>query len=158
MNIQLRKAKIEDYEALCDIYWELDTLHIENHPELFVKPKDYPRAKKYIAEIIQDQDQALIVATKDSMIVGFVESHVLKSSSFPVFKKREWVQINSLVVKKEYQGNQIGSLLLQEVSKWTKGKNINRIELDVYTFNQKALEFYLKNGFKEISKQLYLEL
>ncbi len=129
----------------------------ENHPELFAKPHDYARAREYISEIIGSQDQALRVATKDSMVVGFAECHILKSSSFPVFKKREWVQLDSIVVKKEYQENCVGTLLLEEVRKWAKSKNINRIGLNVYTFNKNAIEFYLKNGFKELSKKLYLE-
>lgn len=157
MNIRVREATINDYEALCEIYSELDTLHRENHPELFKKPDDYARAREYIDEIIEGQDRALFVAIMDSIVVGFAECYILKSSSFPVIKKREWVQLDGIAVRKEFQKNRIGSLLLKKVVEWAESRDINRIELKVYSFNRNAVEFYLKQGFKELSKTLYFE-
>ena len=158
MNIRIREASIDDYEALCIIYEELDEYHRVNHPELFVKPDDTPRAKEYLSEIINDNTKTIFVAEAQSKVVGFAECYILKSSSFPVIKKREWVQLDNIAVKREYQNAHIGSLLLNEVFKWTKSKEINRIELKVYTFNSNAASFYSSKGFKDINKTMYLDL
>lgn len=157
MNVLVREATLDDYEALCEIYSELDTLHRENHPELFIKPDDYARAREYIDEMIKGRDRALFVAIMDAIVVGFAECYILESSSFPVIKKREWVQLDGIAVKKEYHKNRIGSLLFQKVVQWAESRDINRIELKVYSFNRNAVEFYLKQGFKELNKTLYFE-
>lgn len=158
MEIIIREALIEDYEGLCKVYVELDEHHRLSHPELFVKPADFARAKEYISEIIDDHDKAIFVALVESKIIGFAECNILKSSNFPVFKKREWIQLDSIVVKKDHQNCKIASLLLTKVKDWAKFKGINRIELKVYSFNRSAIEFYNQKGFKELNKTMYLNL
>lgn len=158
MNIKVREAIINDYEGLCEIYRELDELHRLNHPELFVKPDDYARAKEYVSEIINDNDKALFVAEADAKVIGFAECYILKSSSFPVIKKREWIQLDNIAVNSDYQNCHIGSLLLEKVIEWAKFKEVSRIELKVYSFNRNAIEFYTKKGFKDLNKTMYLNL
>jgi len=158
MNIKIREANINDYEDLCKVYSELDELHRLNHPELFIKPNEYARAKEYISGIINDNDKALFVAEVESKIVGFAECYILRSSNFPVIKKREWVQLDNIAVNKHYQNYHIGSLLLEKVIEWARFKEISRIELKVYSFNQNAIEFYSRKGFRDLNKTMYLNL
>ncbi|WP_088228921.1 GNAT family N-acetyltransferase [Desulfosporosinus sp. FKB] len=158
MDIKIREAEINDYEDLCEIYVELDEQHRLNHPELFKKPEDYGRAKEYISEIINDGNKTLFVAVVDSIVVAFAECCIQKSTDFPVIKKREWVQLDGIAVKKEYQNYQIGSLLLSKVIGWAKSKKIVRVELKVYSFNNSADKFYSRKGFKDLSKVMYLDL
>jgi diamine N-acetyltransferase len=158
MEISIRKATISDYEDLCIIYTELDELHRSNHPELFIKPDDYSRAKEYITEIINDDSKVIFVAEADAKVVGFAECCIMKSSNFPVLKKREWVQLDSIAVKRNYQNYHIGSLFLKEVIEWSKSKEVNRIELKVYSFNKGAVEFYTKKGFQDLNKTMFLNL
>lgn len=158
MEIEIREAVISDYESLCEIYAELDEYHRLRHPELFIKPDDYARAKEYISEAVNDSNKALFVAVVDSKVVALAESYIQKSSSFPVIKKREWVQLDNIAVKREYQNCHIGSLLLKRVVEWTKSKQIDRIELKVYSFNNGAIEFYSGKGFKDLNKTMYLNL
>ena len=158
MNITIRDASINDYDDLCIIYEELDEYHRVNYPELFVKPDDIPRAKEYISEIINDNTKAIFVAEAELKVVGFAECYILKSSSFPVIKKRKWVQLDNIAVSRDYQNSHIGSLLLNKVVDWTKSKEINRIELKVYSFNTNANSFYLNKGFIDLNKTMYLDL
>lgn len=158
MNIIVREVAINDYKDLCEIYEELDELHRLNHPELFIKSNDYPRAREYISEIIGNSDKALFVADIDSKVVGLAECYIQKSSNFPVIKKREWIQLDNIAVKEEYQNQHIGSLLLAKVVEWAKSKQIDRIELRAYLFNKNAIEFYSGKGFEDLNKTMYLNL
>lgn len=158
MNIKIREANINDYEGLCEIYAELDTFHRLNHPELFVKPEDYSGIRGRISEIIADNDKALFVATAEAEVVGFAECYVQKSADFPAVKRREWIQLDGIAVKEGYQNYHIGSLLLEKIVEWAKGKGMERIELKVYSFNKNAIEFYLRKGFMDLNRTMYLNL
>jgi ribosomal protein S18 acetylase RimI-like enzyme len=116
------------------------------------------RHEEYIEEILNDSNQGLFVAEVDSNIIGLAECYIQKSSEFPVVRKREWVQLDNIAVKKEYKRRNIGSLLLKKVIEWAKSKNVSRIELKVYSFNSNAVEFYSRNDFKDLSKTMYMEL
>lgn len=158
MEIKIREAVINDYESLCEIYAELDKHHRLNHPELFIEPDDYARAKEYVLETINDNNKAIFVADIGSKVVGFAECYIQESSNFPVNKKRRWVQLDNISVVREYQNHQLGSLLLKKVIEWAKIKEISRIELKVYSFNKNAIEFYLAKKFKDLNKTMYLDL
>lgn len=158
MDITIREAVIDDYESLCEIYAELDTHHRVNHPELFIKPDDYARAKEYVLETINDNNKEIFVADVDSRVVGFAECYIQESSNFPVNKKRRWVQLDSISVISDYQNNHLGSLLLKKVIEWAKIKQISRIELKVYSFNKNAIEFYSGKKFNDLNKTMYLDL
>lgn len=158
MDIKIREAIANDYEELCGIYSELDEYHRLNHPELFIKPVDCSRAIEYISETINDNNKVIFVAEIETKIIGFAECYILKSSNFPVIKKREWIQLDNIAVKKDYQNCNIGSLLLEKVLEWAKIKKVNRIELKVYSFNINAIEFYSGKGFKDLNRIMYLNL
>ncbi|MGL4538392.1 MAG: GNAT family N-acetyltransferase [Cetobacterium sp.] len=155
--IDIRKACIEDYTSLCSVYDELDSLHLQNHPELFKKPLISSRDESDIKNIIEDPNRELFVAEYNSEIIGFTECFIATSIVHPVIKERKWIQLDNIAVKSKYQNKKVGNLLLKKVKEWAKEKNINRIELTVYSFNANTISFYGKNGFNEISKKMYLD-
>lgn len=155
--INIRKARIEDYFSLCSVYDELDSLHLQNHPELFKKPLISSRDESDIKNIIEDSNRELFVAEYNFEIIGFTECFIATSIDHPVIKERKWVQLDNIAVKSEYQNKKVGNLLLEKVKEWAKEKNINRIELTVYSFNTNTISFYEKKGFNEISKKMYLD-
>lgn len=65
MDIKIREVGINDHEDLCKIYAELDECHRLNHPELFIRPDGYERAKEYISEIILILSSAFLSGNKD---------------------------------------------------------------------------------------------
>jgi len=42
------------------------------------------------------------------------------------------------------------------VIEWAKSKEIDRVELKVYSFNRNAIKFYSGKGFKELNRMMYL--
>lgn len=157
-NIEIRKAILDDYAELCKIYTELDEYHRVNHPELFVKPVGFARGKRYIADKIADNNQAIFVAELDNKIVGLAECYILKSPGFPIIRRRKWVHLDNIAVLRDYQECHIGSYLLEKVIQWAEFKGIKRVELKVYSFNKNAIGFYSSKGFRELSKMMYLDL
>ena len=48
MEISVRKATIDDYNAMCELFDEIDqTLHRDNLPHLFRKPGGAARERDY---------------------------------------------------------------------------------------------------------------
>jgi diamine N-acetyltransferase len=157
MDIMIRKARITDFQQMIGIYIELDEIHRLEYPELFIEPEGEARPLDYIQKQIDDEDKFLVVAEIANHIIGFAECVVMESSTFPVIKKRKWVELNSLVVLKAYQGKGIGKRLLDRIVKWSSEKGIYRIELKVFTFNSSAKEFYTKEGFFDLYNRMYIE-
>ena len=69
------------------------------------------------------------------------------------FNSEEEAQIRSMAVIDEYQGNGIGSLLIDHLEKIALEKKIKRITLDS---RENAVQFYIRNGYKVIEPSYLL--
>ena len=49
-------------------------------------------------------------------------------------------------------------MLFDSILDWTKDKKINRIEVNVYEFNNSAIKFYENLGFRNFNRIMYLEV
>ena len=87
--------------------------------------------------------QGFIVAEQNHKIIGFLIGIKLKTDK---------TKILMISVEPTYQRQKIGESLLKEFIKITTKENIEIIELEVRTDNNKAIKFYEKNGFKIIEK------
>ena len=61
------------------------------------------------------------------------------------------IEIDYIIVGIQYRNLGIGTKLLNFVE--NKHKDINNITLEVRESNKEAISFYLKNGFKEVTKR-----
>ena len=77
----------------------------------------------------------------DNQVVGFIDYSVIY----------ERIEINYIYVLDSYQRRGIATELLNDVIKTTN--DILNITLEVNVNNQKAINFYQKNGFKIASKR-----
>jgi len=82
--------------------------------------------------------QGFIVAEKHHKIIGFIVG---------VIVSQENAKILMLSISESQRRNKIGSELLDQFIKETTLKNIKKIELEVKTDNDKAINFYQKHGF-----------
>ena len=78
------------------------------------------------------------VATINNEVVGYIGRYEYIGE----------VEILNFVVDEDYQRQGIGQMLFDKVL--NEIKEINKITLEVRRSNQKAINFYYKNGFKEI--------
>jgi len=67
--------------------------------------------------------------------------------------------ISSVIVSKEYQGKGISKILLKTAIDTATLRNFQKIKLEVYRSNTKAIKLYKKLGFKESNKDfIFMEL
>ncbi|UUV19011.1 GNAT family N-acetyltransferase [Fusobacteria bacterium ZRK30] len=84
-----------------------------------------------------------LAAVVDKKVVGVIGLHIETN-----IRRKHCAGIG-ISISEKYQNNKIGSRLLKEIldlaDNW---HNIRRIELEVYTDNEKAINLYKKFGFK----------
>ncbi len=95
-------------------------------------------SERLLKNEIENPNSKCIMAKNDDEIVGFA----------CIWKAVDDIHITNIVVKKSYRKQGIGSLLLQELIKLSKTKNINSITLEVKSSNLPAQKLYSKYDFK----------
>jgi ribosomal protein S18 acetylase RimI-like enzyme len=158
MEINVRKATAKDYNSLCELFNEIDTLHRDNLPYIFQKPNGAAREKDYYLGLIADENVALLVAEAGGNLVGFVHAIVRDTPAFPVFVPQRYVIVDGIVVKLGFQNHGTGKVLMDKMQEWAIARGATSIELNVYEFNETAISFYERLGYQTFSRKMSKEL
>ena len=158
MEISVRRATVDDYSSVCELFDEMDALHRDNLPRIFQKPSGAARQQDYYAGLIADENTALLVAEAGEKLVGFVHAIVRDTPAIPVFVPRCYAIVDSVVVKSGFQNRGIGRTLMERMHEWAIAKGATSIELNVYEFNETAISFYEGLGYQAFSRKLSKEL
>lgn len=157
-GICIRKAIASDYDALCDLFDELDALHRDHLPHMFQKPPGPVRDRDYYLGLLTDESVGLFVAESGENILGFVHAVVREAPAIPLFVPRRYAVLIDLVVRSEYQEHGIGRMLADQVQAWAIAEGATSIELNVYEFNRNAISFYKGLGYQTLSQKMSKDL
>lgn len=158
MNMVIRKATTRDYDGLCAIIAEVDKLHRDNLPCMFQEPDGPVRDKDFILGSIADETVGLFVAEFEGQLVGFVHVLVREALDIPIFVPRRYAVIDNLAVRRDFQRTGIGRALMGEAHDWAMAQGSNTVELNVYEFNESAIAFYCRLGYKPVSRKMRISL
>ena len=158
MQISLRKATVDDYNNLCELFDEIDSLHRNHLPHRFQKASGPAREHNYYSGLIADENVGFFVAEMGDELVGFGHVIVSDTPAFPIFVPRRYATVDSIVVKSGFRERGIGRALMDKMQEWAIVKGATSIELNVYEFNETAISFYEGLGYQTISRKMSKEL
>jgi ribosomal protein S18 acetylase RimI-like enzyme len=156
--ITIREANARDYEALCDIIDEVDTLHRDQLPHIFQKPAGPVREKEYILGLLADENTGLFVAEVEGQVAGFVHVLICDTPPSPVLVPRHRAFVDSLAVRQELRRHGVGRALMDHAHRWAIAKGAADVELNVFEFNQPAIAFYQALGYETSNRRMVIAL
>jgi ribosomal protein S18 acetylase RimI-like enzyme len=154
MEITIRPAIPQDYDDLCRLMGQVDTLHHRHLPHIFHKPDGPARKQMYILSLISDEDTGLFVAEVEGQIVGLVNVLARDAPSISLFVPRRLAIIDNLAVSRGFRRTGIGRALMQEAERWAAVRGASAVELNVYEFNRGAIAFYQALGYEPLSRRM----
>lgn len=116
-------------------------MHYENRKDIFSK-RTAEELRKNLIKRINNQEETIFVIEDNNKVIGYASIELKNKIS-----KTIW--INEIMVDTNHQNKGRGTLLINEIYKFAKENDAKRIELNCWSFNKEALEFYNKLGFKE---------
>ena len=138
---KIRIATVKDIDVLKVFEQEIIKYERPYAPNLRKDPIFYYDIKNLIERV----DAQVLVAELNDEIIGCGYA-LIKNS--PCYKKPEkFVYLGFMYVSPINRGKGVNGLIVSELIKWAKIKNIKEIQLDVYSKNKSALKAYQKLGF-----------
>lgn len=141
-EITYRNPVVEDAENIVSFYNYVggETSYLSFEKDEY--PLDVEAQKESIRSLEGNQNNTMLLAMDGEEIVG-----IATISSSHKIKSRHEGELG-IVVAKKYQGQGIGSTLIQMLIDWCKGNGVTtRIRLDTRADNVKAASLYMKFGF-----------
>jgi ribosomal protein S18 acetylase RimI-like enzyme len=149
----LRPATPDDLPAICRLVDEVNLHHYHGAPEVFLPALDPERMASFWGDFLTRGDAAIYVAEVDGALVGFVV--VTQGEERTAFTQAiTFTKIISLGVTETLRGQGIGTQLLVRAEAWSRERGVDEIRLNVWAFNQFAVEMYQKHEYAIRSHQL----
>ena len=121
-------------------------------------PPGWTRPPEYFADLLADEDSALLVAESDGRVVGVVHGQLHGSAGMSVPGGSGYVEVDMLAVAPTHRRQGIGRALMAAAHAWAAERGARDVRLTVWEFNQGARAFYEALGYETMNRKLSLHL
>ncbi len=154
MEIRIRKAEERDAPKIADMLVGIGELHHKGRPDIY-RDNLQKYDEKDIIEILKDAESPIYVAAdEDDNVVGYAFCQIKTVTSSSTFVDRKFVYIDDFCVDEKCRKQHIGKKLLNVVTEEAKKSGACAVELNVWEFNENAVSFYEKCGFKTQRREM----
>ncbi len=154
MDVSIRQATANDFEALCELFEDVEALHREALPHVFRKPEGRGWIQEAVATAATGDDAVIFVAESAGRAVGLVHASIGYAPDLPIVVPRRYVMIHDLVVGKDFRRAGIGRALVERVHEWALARDVAEVELNVWEFNKPALALYEEMGYETVRRRM----
>ncbi len=147
----IRKATNDDKTELRKLYLALEEDGVRYQPEHFVIGE---RTDEFFQSIFDANNQDILVADIDGVVVGFVHVMILQQKKVSCLKPQSVVYMQDLCVREDMRNNRIGAKLVRAAKDYGKEHGVDFIRTQVFPGNVDGMRFYERNGFCEMMKTI----
>ena len=155
-SIVIKRVKPDDISQLQQIGRQTfyETFSAENSEENMTRYLDDSFSIDKLAAELNDEDSEFYFAELDNNIIGYLKLNFGRSQT--ELKDIKALEIERIYVLKEFHGKKVGQLLYEKAISIAMQKNSDYVWLGVWEENQRAINFYIKNGFFEFDKHIFV--
>ena len=150
MKISVRFASESDIPAIMDLLHQVNDVHADGRPDLFVHGQTKYGVEE-LTRMIPDRTNPIFVGLdSDGHIVGYcfcvVEDHSDSNNMAPV----KTLYIDDLCVDRAHRGMHVGHEIFNFVKEYAREQGFYNITLNVWSCNPGAMKFYESVGLKPL--------
>ncbi len=156
-KVEIVNVQLKDNQELLDIGYKTfydafgPPVNSEENIQSYLKEKF---TLETISKELKNPHSEFYFAKINNEIVGYIKLNSKDAQTEAV--NGDAIEIERIYVVKEYQGKQIGQVLLDTSLEVAKQKKVDFIWLGVWDQNPGAIRFYKRNGFKIFDKHTFM--
>lgn len=155
MTIIVRPATPEDAESIERLNADVQALHAAALPTLFKSPTAIALPAHDVRELMRAPAVRLLLAEADGEPAGYAYAEIRRRPENGFRFANDSVYLHQISVVPAQRGRGVGCALMDAVRAIAKSQGISQIELDVWTFNAKAREFFQRQGFVTFNERMW---
>lgn len=122
-------------------------MHSQARPDIYKDVQHFYTLEQF-AEDMADPEILFLAASVSGKMVGMCEIKYHTAGGGSITRKRQRAYVEAICVDEKYRNRGIGKLLLMEAEAEARCRNIFKLELTAWNFNQSVLEFYRNYGLR----------
>jgi len=155
----IRTARPDEIDRINVLRYHVGDMHAAARPDIFKHhtiAQRMPGLQHTANEMLQSEKLDLIVCEIDGEIAGFACVEYVIRPEVVWAPQQCHCYLREFGVEEAFQHKGVARALMDDIRDRARRRGIHRLELDVWEFNEKALHFYEKQGFR--SRFRYMEL
>lgn len=154
-NTTIKKANIEEVGLLqkIGITTFSETFSAFNSPDNLNKYLSESFSIEKLKSELNNSNSEFYIALDGRNPVGYLKLNF--GASQTELKDNKALEIERIYVLKEYQGKNVGKLLYQQALAIAKQNKVEYLWLGVWEKNERAINFYKKNGFVTFDTHIF---
>lgn len=151
----VRFAKEEDLPQINAIRRQVNELHAQGRPDVF-KPGFEGEIVEVAADYMQREDSDVVVCERDGRICGFAMLRDITRPENAYMHARHYLDVDELGVDESCRRQGVGHEMMRWLRSYARERGFDRLELNMWSFNEGALKFYEQEGF--VTYRRYMEI
>ena len=153
----VRFAEEKDLDIINELRKQVNDIHVEGRPDVF-KAGFGTEIRDFAKVIMNGENSDTIVAERNGVICGMVCVDYVNKPETPYSKARSFYHVQEIAVDVNYRRQGVAKELLEFMIADAKKRKLGKIELDVWEFNDSAIEFYQAVGFRQTRRWMEYEV
>lgn len=155
MAIAVRQAVAADAPVVSALNADVQALHAAALPWRFKPPSAETFPTAAAAELLAHPDNLVFIAEVDSIVGGYAYAEVIRRAESASQYAYEMIYLHHISVQPGHRRRGLGGALIGALRSAPDARGIRLLALDVWTFNQDARAFFVRNGFAPYNERLW---
>ena len=157
MEPVIRRAVGDDCKKILKLLSEVEAIHQKGRPDIF-RVNGTKFTEDELVRMFTDDMKPIFVADVDGEVMGYAFCVLGEIKDDTMLLDAKTLHIEDVCVDENTRGTGIGGKILDYVLEYAKESGIDRVDLDVWEFNNTARAFYEKHGFKVQKRRMDIVL
>jgi len=145
-QLTVRYAKREELEQVNHIRWQVNDLHCKGRPDFF-KSNAWEDIKDIVYERFEAEESGVVVACMGDEVVGMAVVQYIHREENPFRRAIDFYHVEEFCVDENHRGQHVATALVDFMKEDAAQRGFEKMELDMWEFNESALAFYENVGF-----------
>lgn len=142
MKVTIRKANNKDWKIVQAIEHTVIEANMQYDPDMDINYSNSEAGIKYYKDSIASKDLCVLLAEADDVPAGYL---IGGKFGYP-YRKVIYGEIQGMGVVPEFRRMGLGSKLINEFREWAKSKGYQKLYVNTYFDDPRAVNFYKSQG------------
>ena len=158
MPASIRKATVDDFEAVARLNRQVQAWHAATYPGVFRPASADTLSAVAFGDLLAAPQMTVLVALDAGDVVGYLTARRIERADTPYTYGRRVLYIDQTGVDEASRRTGCGRSLIDAALNVAKERGIDRVELDTWAANGDALAFFESAGFRAHNIRLSIDL
>lgn len=150
----VRFAKKEELPRVNKLREQVSDVHAKGRPDIF-RDNFCQELQDSIYGVWESSQSDVLVVIREDQICGFATVEYIDKPLTPYTLARKYYHIKEFGVDEAYRRQKVATELFEYIKEHAKKSGFDKIELNVWEFNEGAVRFYESVGF--LTYRRYME-